>query len=686
MKKTMWLTVVLLMCQWLPGIKEKELFKKLPARYQTWLSEDVVYIIAEKEREVFLQLATDLEREAFIKAFWKQRDPNPSTPENEFQVEHYRRIAYANNWFGKDSPGPGWKTDQGRIYIQLGEPSSIDRIENKTELRNMIIWYYQGKMEYGLPNAFNVMFFKRDFTGEYELYSPVRFGPQYLMVDYDGDMSDYETAYFTLMGIEPSVAELSLSLIPGESSGYSPSMSSEMLINNKIPTAPIKKVNISYAEKMLRYKDMVEIDYTANFIESAKLVTVVRHPAAGCYFVHYLIEPKKLTFEQYSDKFYTTLEIFGNVIDAQNRFVFQINKTIPVELTAEQMNKVKDKLFSFQDMFPLIPGKYRLTVLMKNTVSREFTSIESQVEVPDAAPTGLTPLLLANKMVENSSFRGQGKPFLIGGRQLLPSPRNDFIKGDTLFLFFQLPGIGGELRGQGRLRFEIVKDNAPVQAFEKKIAEYPEFPDIIETISLEGLPAANYVARVTLLSPQGGSLGVEESAFYITPMQVLPRPWTLSVPLPSITAPQYWNDRGNQYFNLKNVREARTFFERAYHLAPQTPAFAMDYCRALLELKDYQQAKEIAMLPYKNLKRNEFLMILAQASQALKQHAEAIDYYTQHISHFGGSPKILNAMGECYLALGQAQEAVVTWEKSLKIDPKQEKLKEMIAAAKGGSK
>jgi GWxTD domain-containing protein len=189
MKKLRLVFGVLLLSLLLPAINEKELIKKLPPRYKTWLTEEVVYIIAGKEKEVFLQLASDLERDAFIKAFWRQRDSNPNTPENEFQIEHYRRIAYANNWFGKESPAPGWKSDQGRIYILLGEPKSIDRIENKTELRNIIIWYYQGMVEYGLPNAFNVLFFKRDFTGDYELYSPVRFGPQYLLANYAGDMT-----------------------------------------------------------------------------------------------------------------------------------------------------------------------------------------------------------------------------------------------------------------------------------------------------------------------------------------------------------------------------------------------------------------------------------------------------------------------------------------------------------------
>ncbi len=108
--------------------------KDLPYKYKKWLEEEVVYIISEKERQVFLSLQTDQERDIFIEAFWKQRDPTPNTPENEFKTEHYRRIKFANERFGRETPTPGWKTDMGRIYIILGEPRQIERLENESEL------------------------------------------------------------------------------------------------------------------------------------------------------------------------------------------------------------------------------------------------------------------------------------------------------------------------------------------------------------------------------------------------------------------------------------------------------------------------------------------------------------------------------------------------------------------------
>jgi hypothetical protein len=66
----------------------------LPDNHRKWLEEDVVYVITPKEKDVFLKLEND-----------RERDPSPNTSENEFKTEHFRRVAYANQWLGRDSPG-----------------------------------------------------------------------------------------------------------------------------------------------------------------------------------------------------------------------------------------------------------------------------------------------------------------------------------------------------------------------------------------------------------------------------------------------------------------------------------------------------------------------------------------------------------------------------------------------------
>jgi GWxTD domain-containing protein len=115
---------------------------RMPEKYQKWLDEEVVYIISDQESAEFRRLANDAERDAFMERFWRIRDTDSSTEENEFRNEHHARILYANDNFHDGLPG--WKTDRGRIWIIHGPPDSrhyeygagslsID-IENPTEV------------------------------------------------------------------------------------------------------------------------------------------------------------------------------------------------------------------------------------------------------------------------------------------------------------------------------------------------------------------------------------------------------------------------------------------------------------------------------------------------------------------------------------------------------------------------
>src|ERR1700752_1756447 len=104
--------------------KMKKTLQELDQQYRQWLNEDVVYIISPEERQAFLQLDTNEEREQFIEQFWLRRSSNPDLPDNDFKEEHYRRIAYANEHFA--SGIPGWKTDRGRMYIMWGPADEVE--------------------------------------------------------------------------------------------------------------------------------------------------------------------------------------------------------------------------------------------------------------------------------------------------------------------------------------------------------------------------------------------------------------------------------------------------------------------------------------------------------------------------------------------------------------------------------
>jgi len=656
--------------------------KDLPVTYRKWLEEEVVYIITPKEKDVFLQLETDREREIFIDAFWKQRDPDPLTPENEFKVEHYKRLAYANQYLGKEGPGAGWRSDMGRLHIILGPPQQIDRFENLTEIYPVVIWFYSGMAKYGIPNSFYIMFFKPSGTGEYEIYSPIQDGPASLLIHYRGDVSDYTSAYNELLNVDPSIADASLSFLPEESGRIlSPSIASEILVSSKIPGIPRESVKDAYAEKLLAYKDIVEVDYSANYIGSESLAAVIREKS-GLAFVHYLIEPSKLTFVQVGERFRANLEVNGKATDLAGNTIYQFDRSVPIDFSREQVESVRPKLFSFQDIFPLIEGRYKLNILVKNTMSKEFTSLEQDITVAPLSGPRLSPLILANKVIPNSAYRGQNKPFLIGDTQVVPSPRNDFTLQDKLYVYFQVLGLDRDLSEDGVLDFAILREGQKVSSTSKPLAECSGKPDILEELSLAGLNSAYYRVKVSLLNRDQKEVLSEQADFFISHLPVLPRPWVLSLPLPPTADPLIANILGNQFSNSKDRARAKANLGEAYRRSPATSQYALDYCRVLMEDKEYQKVKEVAGPFLQTEAKYDFLLDLGQASQALGELADAIARYKEYLAHFGANINVLNAVGDCYYQLGNWEEASIAWQRSLEISPAQEELRNKLESLK----
>ncbi len=663
-------------------LASKKSIKDLPERYQKWLKEDVLYIITSKEKEIFLQLNTDRERDIFMEAFWKQRDPIPSTPENELKTEHYRRINYVNKHFGRGTPTKGWRTDKGRIYIVLGEPQEMQKYEHETEIIPTEIWFYQGKVELGLPNAFNVVFIKRDIASDWELYSPVRDGPKIFLRFYNGDPLDIEAAYRQLLKIKPPVAHVSISLLPTSSETLLvPTMASEVLIS-RIYEAPKRKVKDEYAEKLLKYKDIIEVEYSANYIGSDSLVSIFRDEA-GIFFVNYLLEPKKLSVEFYEDTYYTSLEVNGQVTDSSGKTVFQFQKKVPLRFGESQYNQMKSKLFSFQDAFPLVEGNYTFHLLLKNNVSKEFTSFEKEITVPSGSGFQMSPLLLAHTVKDAAATR-QIKAFKTGKNQIYASPRNDFSRKDNLYVYFELYGIPPEIEERGKLKFALLKEGKEVWSESKEFKDYSSKLRILEFIPLEKIPPANYRLSVTILDHQAKEVLTEKAFFYISHKPAVPRPFIYAERLAASDNPVYDYILGGQFYNKGQLQKAEAYLEKAYRKRPGVKEYAKGYSRVLFILKKYEKVKT-TLLPFVQGEEKNYdcLELLGKAHQALGEYDKAIENYKEYLAYFGTNLKILNAIGDCYSSVGNKEEALIAWRKSLELEPEQKEIQEKVRSLEG---
>lgn len=107
-----------------------------------------------------LRQAPESERGKAWADFWKQRDPDPTTPENEALEEHWRRVRYATENFATSEPG--WRTDRGKVYIRHGGPDEIEIRSDPYIQGDYLIWRY-------FDEDLTFTFFDRFGLGEYRL-------------------------------------------------------------------------------------------------------------------------------------------------------------------------------------------------------------------------------------------------------------------------------------------------------------------------------------------------------------------------------------------------------------------------------------------------------------------------------------------------------------------------------------
>lgn len=115
------------------------------------------YFMTGKDKRIWKKLHSE-GRSNFIDRFWKTKDPNPKSKDNEFLIDVKKRIEIANRRYSHFDKG--WTSDLGRIYIKNGEPN--EKIEKTTSIsakyskKDYQIWKYNyGSKIYIFMDMFN---------------------------------------------------------------------------------------------------------------------------------------------------------------------------------------------------------------------------------------------------------------------------------------------------------------------------------------------------------------------------------------------------------------------------------------------------------------------------------------------------------------------------------------------------
>ena len=422
-----------------PTKNTRNVKKEVNDVYKKWKNNDVAYIITPEEKKAFDALKSDEERENFIENFWRRRDPNPDTEENEYRDQYYERIAYANEHFA--SGIPGWKTDRGRIYIAWGKADSVESHPSggsydrpsyegggSTTTYPFEIWFYRHLDNVG--DGIEIEFVDPTGSGEYRIAR---------------DASEKDALKYVPGAGLTSSEQLGLSnkadRITGVDNGSQyyqreqDSVFRKMEIQNGLFHPPAVKFSdlqgIAGGDSGVLDSNPLKFDLRVDFFrQSDDRVIAAFTVQTG---------NKELTFEQVGGLQQATMNIFGRVTAVSGKRSGIFEDSVTADASAVELSEAKDRKSVYQKAIALAPGTYKVDVVVRDVKSgsKGIQNLGFVVPRYDEKKLSTSSLVLTSKL-RSTNERDIGQMFVVGSAKVIPNLSGVYARGQEVGVYMQV--------------------------------------------------------------------------------------------------------------------------------------------------------------------------------------------------------------------------------------------------------
>ncbi len=424
-----------------PDISDKPRNQRVETKeiYKKWLDNDVAYIITNEEKKAFKALATDEERENFIEQFWRRRDPNPDTEENEYREEYYERIAYANEHFA--SGIPGWKTDRGRVYIAWGKPDGIESHPSggsynrptyegggSTTTYPFETWFYR-HLE-GIGDGIEIEFVDPTGTGEYRLARNAHEKDALKMVPGAG-LTTSEQLGLSDKGDRISGAGGGQAYYQREQD----TMFRRMEIISGLQRPPAVKFSdlqgIAGGDSGVLDNNPLNFDLRVDFFRQSddRVITTFTVQTNN----------KDLSFESIGGLQQASMNIFGRITAVSGKRSGIFEDSVAATATAEELADTRDKKSIYQKAIALAPGTYKVDVVVRDVKSGNRGIVNLGFAVPKYDDKKLsTSSMVLTSTLRTTSERDIGQQFVIGNAKVIPNLSATYKQGQEVGIYLQV--------------------------------------------------------------------------------------------------------------------------------------------------------------------------------------------------------------------------------------------------------
>lgn len=506
-----------------PDEKSRNFKAEVKQVYKDWIKKDVAYIITSEEKKAFNALKTDEERENFIENFWRRRDPNPDTDENEYREEYYERIAYANEHFA--SGIPGWMTDRGRIYITWGKPDSIESHPSggsydrpsyegggSTTTYPFEVWFYRHLDNVG--DGVEIEFVDPTGTGEYRIARNANEKDALLMVPGAG-MTTAEQ-----LGLSDKADRISGQYQNGanyQREQDTPFRRLELITNLQRP--PQVKysdlADLAGGGSPVIDNNPLDFQLEVSFFRQSddRVITAFTVQA----------DNKELVFENIGGLETANMNIFGRIMAVSGKRSGIFEDSVAANATTAELADAREKKSIYQKAVALTPGTYKVDVVVRDVRSgnKGIRSLGFTVPKYDEKKLDASTLILASKL-RTTNERDIGGMFVIGGAKVIPNLGGTYKKGQEVGIYMQVYNAGIDqttLRPAVDVQYVLTKDG-------KELLNQPEnwegLSDSGQRLTLarllptNAMPTGDYELKVKIKDRVSGQLIEKATKFSIT--------------------------------------------------------------------------------------------------------------------------------------------------------------------------
>jgi GWxTD domain-containing protein len=485
--------------------RQKAIQKEMESPYKKWINGPISYIISAQERAAFKKLTTDEERDQFIEEFWRRRNPNPGSADNAFKEEFYRRIAYANEHYS--SGIPGWRTDRGHIYIMYGPPDDIEShpsggsyVPNPNEMpyagpgasTTMVTYPFEDWTYHYIPGIgenVELEFVDPTMTGEYHLtMNPCE---KDAMSQVPGDMTGCQGG----VSIGP-IWNPNMVMNPNQLGGGSGNSGGAMVTSNIMGQQYDEFNRLDLYSKIFQppaikfndLKTMVTSTVTAQLLPFSIRTDFIKITDDTVLTpITVQIPNREMQFENKDGVMHAVLDIYGQLSTIGGRVATTFEQGVSADVPQHDFQAYVNQRFVYQKAVYLHPGRYKLSIVVKDDHSGHMGSENLGIIVPQFSDGKLSTssLILADLIQPLPTSEVGSGPWVIGGTKVRPSVNQVFTQKQDLGIYMQVYNLGLDPkthRPSANIEYLISRDG---KAILNQTEQAANIKDASEQVTLE---------------------------------------------------------------------------------------------------------------------------------------------------------------------------------------------------------